>query len=114
MALQVLKMVAALAAVLSLIFILMWLAKKLNLARALGEGGQRGWRVLSSRALGPRRQVYLLEVGSKLLVIGATEKSLTTLTEVHDPAERDLILSALENKKRASNRFDDFLRKAQS
>ena len=105
---------AALAAVLSLIFILMWLAKRFNLARAIGDGGQHGWRVLSTKALGPRRQIYLLEVGTKLLVIGATEKIMATLTEIHDPAEREIILNAVERKKSSSSRFDDFLRKAQS
>jgi flagellar biosynthetic protein FliO len=41
--------------------------------------------VLGTVPLGPQRQVYLLEVGDRVLVVGATSQQLTTLTEITDP-----------------------------
>lgn len=114
MALQLLKTVAALTAVLGVIFLLAWLFRRFNLAPAQGDGAAEGWRLLGIRMLGPKRQIYVLEVGSRLLLVGATEKSLTPLMEIADPAEREKVTQALSKKKKTVASFQDLLRKAEN
>lgn len=114
MALELLKMVASLAAVLGVIFALAWVFRRFNLAPAQGDNAAEGWRLLGIRMLGPKRQIYVLEVGSKLLLVGATEKSLTPLMEIADPAEREKVTQALAHKKKVVASFQDLLRKAQT
>jgi flagellar biogenesis protein FliO len=46
--------------------------------------------------LGPRRQVIVLKVGDSLLLIGASDKNLTPLMEIRDPAEREKVLKGFE------------------
>jgi flagellar biosynthetic protein FliO len=112
MALQLLKTLAALTAVLGLIFLLVWVAKKLRWGRAFGDSTSDGWRILSIKSLGPKRQILLLEVGKRLLVIGATDRSMTSLAEITEDSEREAVLEAVAPKKRGG--FHDILRKAQS
>ena len=113
MALQLLKTLAALTAVLGLIFLLVWVAKKLHWGRAFGESTGEGWRILSVKSLGPKRQILLMEVGKRLLVIGATDRSLNILAEVSAESEREAVLEAVAPRKRGGG-FHDVLRKAQS
>src|SRR5512147_218502 len=98
MALQLLKTVAALAGILGLIFGLAYLVKRFNLAGPRADGGTEGWRVLGIRALGPKRQIYLLEVGTHILVVGVTDRTMATLTEISDPAERAKLMDAMASK----------------
>lgn len=47
------------------------------------SGGQ--FRVIGQIALQPRKQVYLLMVADRILVVGAAEQGMTTLAEITDP-----------------------------
>jgi len=114
MALQLIKTVAALAGILGLIFGLAYLVKRFNLAGPRADGGTEGWRVLGIRALGPKRQIYILEVGTHVLVVGTTDRTMATLMEISDPAERDKLLGALNKPKRTLPSFQDLLRRAES
>jgi flagellar protein FliO/FliZ len=114
MALELLKTLAVLALVLGLIFGLAWLARKLKLGGAMNDGNTAGWRVLGTKTLGPKRQVVIMEVGTKLVLIGMTEKTMTPLMELDGQADKDLVLAATSGKKSAGPRFQDFLRRAQS
>jgi flagellar biosynthetic protein FliO len=114
MLLQLLKTIAALSGVLAVIFGLAYLVKRFNLAGPRADGGTDGWRILGIRALGPKRQIYLLEVGTHILLVGSTDKTMTTLMEVSEPAEREKLMDALNKPKRAVHNFQDFLRRAES
>jgi flagellar biosynthetic protein FliO len=114
MAMQLLKTIAVLAAVLAMIFALAYVLRKLKLTGRLGEAGNEGWRVLAVKHLGPRRQIFILEVGARLLLLGVTDRSMTPLLDLTDPAECDALRDALGRKKRAVPTFQDFLRKADS
>lgn len=114
MAMQLLKTIAVLAAVLALIFALAYLLRKLKLTGRLGEAGNEGWRILAVKHLGPRRQIFVLEVGTRLLLLGVTDRSMTPLMDITDPAEREALRDALGRKKRPGPSFQDFLRKADS
>jgi hypothetical protein len=47
--------------------------------------------VLGRRMLDPRQSIYLVRLGSRILVLGATPSGLSTLSEVTDPLEVDLL-----------------------
>lgn len=110
MSLDLVKTFAALTFVLGLIFVLAWAYKKYLPAGQIGAREQDGWRLLGTRALGPGRQIFVLEVGTKLLLVGGTEKSITPLMEIDNETDRKLIVDALSNKPTVS--FADVLRRS--
>jgi flagellar protein FliO/FliZ len=110
---ELLKTVAVLCAVLALIFALAYLLRRLKLAQPLAEQGLTGWRIIGTKTLAPKRQVYLMEVGTKLLLIGVTDRSMSALMEISDAAERDKVIEAI-SRKRTLPSFKDFLKRAQS
>jgi flagellar biosynthetic protein FliO len=114
MAFQLLKTLAVLSGVLGLIFGLAYVLKKFNLAGPRADSGVDGWRLLGTRSLGPKRHVYVMEVGSRILLIGVTDRMMTTLADITDAAEREKLTEALSKRKPMAAGFQDFLRKAES
>ena len=114
MLLQLLKTLAVLGAVLALILALAYVLRRLKQSGALGESAGEGWRVLSVKHLGPRRQIFVLEVGARLLLVGVTDRTITPLMEITDPAECETLRAAVGRRQRAVPNFHDFLRRAQS
>ncbi|MFZ5434412.1 MAG: FliO/MopB family protein [Calditrichota bacterium] len=111
---QLFKTIAALAGVLGLILGLAYFLRRFNLAGTASDGSNSGWRVVGIKLLGPKRQVYILEVGSHLLLIGATDRTMTKLMEITDPAEREAVIEAVSRKSKAVPNFRDFLKRAES
>lgn len=111
---QLLKTIAALTGILGLIFGLAYLIKRFNLAGPRADGGTEGWRVLGIRALGPKNHIYLVEVGSHILLVGTTDHNIARLMEITDPLEREKLIGALSKRKRAAQSFQDILRRAES
>src|SRR5688500_9190935 len=77
--------------VIGLIYVVMWLLRtylggKRPLIRAAGR-----MDVLEATVLAPGRSLYLVEVANRVLVLGATSGSLTTLAEITDPAGIELL-----------------------
>jgi flagellar biosynthetic protein FliO len=114
MALEFLKTMAVLTLVLGLIFGLAYLARKFKLGGAMSDSSTPGWRVLGIKMLGPKRQIVIMEVGTKLLLIGMTDKAMTPLMQVECQADKDLVIAATGKKKVGGPRFQDFLRRAES
>jgi flagellar biosynthetic protein FliO len=108
---ELLKSGAALALVLALIFVLAYLARRVQARRSGGVQAVNGWRILGVKSLGPRKQVFIVEVGSRILLVGATDRMMTTLAEIKDDAERQLLLGAVEKKPVAIPSFSDLLKK---
>jgi flagellar biosynthetic protein FliO len=84
-------LVVKLGLVVGLIYVVMWLLRtylggKQPLLRAAGR-----MEVLEASALAPGRSVYLVEVADRVLVLGATSGSLSTLAEITDPAAIELL-----------------------
>jgi flagellar biogenesis protein FliO len=81
---------ASLAAVLGMIVLGARLWKKHG---PLGRPGLPGeaLEVLGRRILDPRQSIYLVRLGSRILVLGATPAGLSTLSEITDPVEVDVL-----------------------
>lgn len=52
------------------------------------------FRVIGQLALQQKRQIYLLLVADKILVVGAADHSITTLSEITDPATIAALIEA--------------------
>jgi flagellar protein FliO/FliZ len=66
-----------LALVCGVAFVVLYFAKRAGIARAFG-----GVELVGQLSLEPRRAIYLVRLGGKVLVIGASEAGLTKLGEV--------------------------------
>ncbi|MBI5058317.1 flagellar biosynthetic protein FliO [candidate division KSB1 bacterium] len=111
---EMLKSAAALALILGMIFLLAYLAKRFNALRGRSGQGVHGWRILGVKSLGPRKQVFIVEAGTRILLIGSTDKMMTTLAEIHGDEERAALLGAVEAERPAVASFSDLLKKVSS
>jgi flagellar biogenesis protein FliO len=87
----------ALALVLLIIWGLSFLMKKILVARGLATTTEC-LKVLYVQSLTPSRSLYLVRLVDRILLIGAGEGGLRTLTEITDPAEVSAVLKELEFK----------------
>ena len=82
MTVTMLKTAGALAAVIGLMLVALWLLRRFGGAR-FGAGSAGSLiRVLDTRMLGPRRYVSVLRVGGRTLAVGVTEQNITLLAEL--------------------------------
>jgi len=64
--------------------------------RLPGGGGARAMRVLDRLATGPGREVLLVEIPGKVLVIASSEAGLSTLSEVAPEEAAEALRAAAE------------------
>jgi flagellar protein FliO/FliZ len=81
-----LKMMAGLAIILALLFLALYLLKRLPQSRSSRLGPQAGLRVIGTRGLGPKKYIALVEVGGSVLILGVTNEHITRLDKI--PADR--------------------------
>lgn len=79
--------------------VMLWLARRAGVARAFGAA-----ELVGQLPLEPRRAVYLVRIGARVLVVGASEAGLTKLSEL-DASDVPLHHNAPRN-------FSDVLKKA--
>lgn len=86
----------ALAVVVALVLLARWLFRSAE-ARGIALAGRKHGplRVVARAALAGRYQLFLVRLGERLVLVGASPQQLTTLSEVTDPAECDRLLAAL-------------------
>lgn len=79
-------------------------------SRLLGGGGPL--RILGRRSLGARQEVFLLELGPRILVVGSAREGLRTLSEITNPDEVAVLRAELPGRREESSRaaFRDTLR----
>ncbi len=82
--------------VIGLLVLFLHLMRK-YLYRPLGGGIPSGqFQVIRQYHLGPKKSVTLVRFGSKLLLLGVTDSSITTLAEIDDPDEVGRIVKDAE------------------
>lgn len=79
-----LKSLGALLLILALIVLAAWAAKKY--LHLIPQGGTKGdgIKIISVRALGPKRSVHLIEVEGNKILIGSSEGGVALLKEFPD------------------------------
>ena len=81
--------------VLGLIWVMVWLLRRTLRPGGIAHPGGGPVRVLASTHLDARHAVYLLEIGQRMLVVGAGGDSLTLLAEIVTPAEQATLRETL-------------------
>ena len=87
-------LVVKLGLVIGLIYLTMWALKRFVLgpqARTKAARLTGRLEVLDTTHLAPNRTVYLVEVADRVLVLGATQSTLSTLAEIKEPGAIDLL-----------------------
>jgi flagellar protein FliO/FliZ len=80
-----LKMIFALAVVLGLLIGVMYFVKMFMQQTGPVSDNQVLINVISSKYLGPKNRIILVEVLDQLLVIGISNQQMTTLAAIEDP-----------------------------
>ena len=73
-------------------------------SRFLGNGG--AIKILARKPLGPKQEVFLLEVGARVFMIGSTRETLSTLGEFSGPDEVARLRAELPERRDDSQRAD--------
>ncbi len=92
---SVLKLIAGLVAVLGIMLLLYALSKKgLPFLPRPGGGAGRRIKIVEMRSLGPKKALYLVEVGGQQLLLGAGAERIELITrlEAREPADFDRTL----------------------
>jgi flagellar biosynthetic protein FliO len=79
------KTFVSLAAVLGLMYGLVFVVKRTIMPEGKKKDGQVEIDVLGRRILGPKRSVVVLKVFDRVIVVGMTEDEMRTLAEMPDP-----------------------------
>lgn len=91
------RMFLALIIVIALILLARWVVKRFYQG-AISTGGTRVVQVLNRTVLAPRQQVLLLQVGRRVVVVGESNGSLTTLAQIDDPDEIAQLVGKLNDE----------------
>ena len=95
-----LRMIATLAFVVGLMFLLFHGFKKYVLKQGMFGAGNQPIRVLSTGFLGPKKSIALVEVAGKVLVLGVANEHISLLSSLENPEEVDRLLrGGRENRK---------------
>jgi flagellar biogenesis protein FliO len=86
MALELLKTLFALAAVLGLMFLVVVLMKRFFLSGPRGGSEVVAIEVLSQKSLQPKRQIFVVKVLNKVMVLSSTEHGIQAVGEIDDEA----------------------------
>jgi flagellar biosynthetic protein FliO len=113
------RVVLALGAVLALIIVLRWIAKRFFATPGTGRSS-RAIQVLSRAILSPKQQLMVVQVGRRLIVVGDTGAQMSPLCEIRDPDEVAELVGQITQEKgdsisktfgqlfgRAKTQFDD-------
>jgi flagellar protein FliO/FliZ len=88
----------SLTAVLGLIVLLYWASRRFLPRSALGQP-TRAIQVLARTAISPKQRILLLQIGRRMLVVGDSGQSLSTLCEITDPDEAAALLGQVQGEK---------------
>jgi flagellar protein FliO/FliZ len=83
-----LKMVGGLFLLLALLFLVLYLVKRLGPRMGLPSLNSRDLSLHAQLALGPKKNVVVVRFLNKFLVLGVTEQQITKLTEMEADHEK--------------------------
>jgi flagellar protein FliO/FliZ len=94
-----LKMIFALAVVLGLLIGAMYFVKMFMLQTGPASDNQTLINVISSKYLGPKNRIILVEVLDQVLVVGISNQQMTTLAAIDDPLAIAKIKTGMVNSR---------------
>ena len=118
MAIELVKTLFALIAVLGLMFVVVLALKKLFLVGPRKGAEVVDIEILSQKMLQPKRQLYVVKVLNTVLVLGSTEHGIHALGEINDEAAIRSLEARQEDLKQQSlsarSRFKQHLYQAET
>jgi flagellar protein FliO/FliZ len=97
-----LKMIFALAIVLGLLIGVMYFAKRFMQQTTPAKDSQALINIISSKYLGPKSSIVLVEVLDQIIVVGISNQQMTTLACIDDP----LTLAKIQVRRSKSGPLD--------
>jgi len=94
-----LKMIFALAVVLGLLVGVMYFAKRFMQQSGPAADNQALINIVSSRYLGPKSRIVLVEVLDQIIVVGISNQQMTRLANIDDPQAMEKIKASRANSK---------------
>jgi flagellar protein FliO/FliZ len=94
---SIIKMMAALALVLGLMIAAAYVMKKIMARAGSGAADEGMIKIVSTRYLGPKNNIMLLEVLGRIMVVGVSNNQMSLLTTISDA-------DALEQLREAAGR----------
>ena len=88
------KMISALAVVLGVMLAGLWAVRKLMKKTGAGVDDEQKIRVLSTRYLGPKSSIMLLDVLGSVIVVGVTGSQISMLTTITDEESLERLRSS--------------------
>ena len=76
------KLVLSLGLIIGLIYLSTFLLKKLNMRGTTGEVGGGSIKVIGRTFIGPKQCLYVVKIGEKFSVLGATEANINYITDL--------------------------------
>jgi len=109
------RVALSLALVLGVIFIARFAMKKMFPAVSVGRNSQV-IRVVSRSVVGPKQQFLLVKLGKRLVLVGDSGSSMSSLAEISDPAEVAELVGQLQSETHQSsvNAFASIFRKEET
>jgi flagellar protein FliO/FliZ len=96
-------MIFALAIVLGLLVGVMYFIKKFMQRTAPSAENQNLINIISSRYLGPKSSIILVEVLDQIIVVGISHQQMTTLANIDDPLTVAKIKTTRSNSRNINN-----------
>ncbi len=92
------RLILALAVTIGLIVVTVWGLKWIWERKGLGQWADEGKvvRVLASTYLSPRKSIYLVEVGKRILVVGVGGEEMTCLDVIREEQEVEALRGAAQ------------------
>jgi flagellar biosynthetic protein FliO len=91
---SLLKMISALAVVLGVMLAGLWAVRKFMKQAGTGVDDGQKIRVLSTRYLGPKSSIMLLDVLGSVIVVGVTGSQISMLTTITDEESLERLRSS--------------------
>jgi len=88
------KMISALAVVLGVMLAGLWAVRKFMKKTGTGVDDEQKIRVLSTRYLGPKSSIMLLDVLGNVIVVGVTGSQISMLTTITDEESLERLSSS--------------------
>ncbi len=96
------KMLATLAFVVGLMFLLFYIFKKVVAKQGMFGSADKPIRVISTGFLGPKKSIAMVEVAGRVLILGVANEQITLLSSLEDEAEVARIVNGAGKAKNAA------------
>ncbi len=104
---SLIKMVSALAVVLGILIAAMYFLRKFIKGTGTGIDDGKFIKILSTRYIGPKCSIMLMDVLNHIIVVGISNNQITMLTTITDPKSLDRLKNFDREKRGPVSIFDN-------